>query len=96
MAKPRRGGGRPPRARGKRPEDAVRKDDVYEAEDAEADEERHAERYDVSYGCREMYQGPEHALRMCRAPRMRTHVVGCRRRCQAAAYRLLPVEWCLV
>lgn len=50
MAKPRRGGGRPPRARGKRPEDAVRKDDVYEAEDAEADEERHAERYDVSFG----------------------------------------------
>ncbi|KAL4441441.1 hypothetical protein ABPG77_001945 [Micractinium sp. CCAP 211/92] len=46
MAKPRRGGGRPPKARGKRPEDAVRKDDVYEAEDAEADEERHAERYD--------------------------------------------------
>lgn len=50
MAKPRRGGGRPPRARGKRVEDAVRKDDVYEAEDAQADEERHAERYDVSFG----------------------------------------------
>ena len=42
------GRGRPPGGRFNKPQEATRKDDVYEAEDPEADEERHAERYDVS------------------------------------------------
>ncbi|PSC76740.1 U3 small nucleolar RNA-associated 14-like protein A isoform A [Micractinium conductrix] len=40
------GRGRPPGGRFNKPQEATRKDDVYEAEDPEADEERHAERYD--------------------------------------------------
>lgn len=48
MAKPKRGGSRP---RTKEKEDkAVRKDDVYEAQDSDPDELRHASRYDVGRG----------------------------------------------
>lgn len=46
MAKPKRGGGRPPK-RVKKAEDAVRKDDVFEAEDSDPEEDKHGERYDV-------------------------------------------------
>lgn len=49
MAKPGRGGGRPPKPKGKKKEPAtIRPDDVYEAEDSDPDELRHAARYDVS------------------------------------------------
>lgn len=49
MPKPSRGGGRPPGGKKKKTEaPSVRPDDVYEAEDSDPDELRHADRFDVS------------------------------------------------
>ena len=50
MAKSKGAGGRR-RAKPEKQEDVVRSDDVYEAEDSDPDELRHASRYDVSAPC---------------------------------------------
>lgn len=90
MAKPRRGGGRPPRApRGQKKDEApFRADDVYEAEENDM-EERHEKsgRYDVSPG---WGVGAPVVLRQRDRTPTRAAAPPCGTACAAAAARLPP------
>ena len=88
MAKPRGGGakprgGRAPRGKAAKKEEPTRTDDVYEAEDSDADWEKHASRFDVSTVLRRLAAlraSLGHALAMNAAPARHA-----RRRLPAAA-----------